>query len=305
MDKKTRIIDTVDAGGKPLKLEIRTPNHKILQNATMAYNMKVSSLIRNGSETGERLLLRAEIEDHLIKAGIWSQADSAKLQTLSISIRAAELMLQRGGIKLIEAKKIALDMSKNRMEIMSLVGKRQQLDSATVESVAENYKFAHFALNCIRRVEDRQLFFSEYDDYVNRGGEDASIASCKALAEMVYGVAEDIQNNLFETRWLKKAGFVNDDGRFINSDGHLVDEDGRLIDEEGRFVNENKELVDLHGVRIEDNGDFCCIDPKPFIDEEGKEVEILIGIKLDTSTNKATKKSKTTKSKKRKRKIKV
>jgi hypothetical protein len=109
---------------------------------------------------------------------------------------------------------------------------------------------------------------------------------------------EDIQKSLFESRWLKQAGFINDDGRLINTNGHLVDEDGRLVDECGRFVNESDELIDLHGVRIEANGDFCCIDPKPFIDEDGNIVEIIVGGKSNGDAKKVS-------NKKRKRKAKV
>lgn len=303
MEQQIKIVETFNVDGKQIKLEVSKPNHKVLQKATMAYNLKVSTLIRSGAASGERLLLRAEVEDHLIKTGIWSATDSAKLQSLSISIRSAELMLQRGGIGIQEAKEIALEMGKNRLEIMSLVGKRQQLDSATIESAAENYKFAHIAICCVRYVDDRKLFFSGYDDYINRGGEDASIAACIALAEIVYGVAGDIQNDLFEARWLKQAGFTNDDGRFIDEKGHLVDENGRLVDEEGRFVNEDGALTDLHGVRIEANGDFCCIDPKPFIDKDGKEVEIIVGVQKKYSKKHVAKKKRTSKKKKRETKV--
>jgi hypothetical protein len=298
VDRNIKIIETVTTTGSPLKLEIASPTHKILQNATMAYNLKVSSLIRKGSESGERLLLRAEIEEHLVKSGIWSAEDSSKLQTLSMAIRSSELILQRGGIKLTDAKNLAIEMGNNRAEIMALVGKRQHLDSVTIESIAENFKFAHLAIGCIRFVENHQPFFAGYDDYINRGSEVASIASCKALAELVYGVMEDIQKSLFESRWLKQAGFINDDGRLINTNGHLVDEDGRLVDECGRFVNESDELIDLHGVRIEANGDFCCIDPKPFIDEDGNIVEIIVGGKSNGDAKKVS-------NKKRKRKAKV
>lgn len=276
MEDSARIIEAVDGNGKTLKLVVIKPGHQVLQNASMAYSLKVSSLIRQGAKGGERLLLRSEVEDHLVKTGIWTTEDANKLQSLSLGIRAAELSLQRGGIKLKEARDIAIKMGKNRSEIMALVGKRQQLDSVTIESVAENYKFAHLAIGCVLYADDRKPFFSGYDDYLRRSGEEVASKACAQLAEMIYGNVRDIHDQLFEMRWLKKAGFINDVGKFVNNEGHLVDENGQLVDEDGRLVNENGELVDRQGVRVTETGDFYCIDPKPFTDDEGNNVSIVM-----------------------------
>lgn len=295
MDSKRQLLETIDSIGKPLKLVISTPNHKVTQEANMAHSLKVSHLIRQGgSGDGERLLLRSEVEAYLLKAGIWTVDDAKELQQLSIEIRAAELTIQRGGIALAEARRMAVEMGKKRNNIMALVGKRQQLDSATIESVAENYKFAILATKCIRYADDNKPYFSSYDDFMNRGGEDGVVEACELLAEMIYGTARDVQAGLFETRWLKKAGFVNDNGRLIDKQGRLVDEDGRLVDDQGRFIDESGDFIDLHGVRVTATGDFCCINPKPFTDEEGNEVEVCLHepIKSKKKVKKTTKKRK-------------
>lgn len=276
MSDKRLIVKTVDSVGQPLELVVVSPGHKIAQEAEMAYNLKVSSLIRQGATGGERLLLRSEVEDYLLKAGIWTIADANKLQELSISIRASELAIQRGGISLADARTMAIEMSKKRDEIMSLVGKRQQLDSATVESVAGNYKFAILASKCIRYASDNSPYFTGYDDFMARGNEEGASKACGVFAEMIYGAARNIRENLFETRWLKKAGFINDDGRFVDRQGRLVDEYGKLVDESGRLVNNDGELIDRHGVRITETGDFYCDDVKPFTDEDGNPVEVCL-----------------------------
>lgn len=306
MESKREVLETVDSVGKPLKLIVSTPNHKIAQEANMAYNLKMSSLIRQGVGVGggERLLLRSEVEDYLLKAGIWTVEDSKKLQQLSIEIRVSELSIQRGGITLLEARTMAVEMGKKRAEIMALVGKRQQLDSATVESVAENYKFAILATKCIRYADDNHSFFADYDDFMNRGNEDGVVEACELLAEMVYGSARNVQAGLFENRWLKKAGFVNDEGRLVDKDGHLVDEDGRLVDEQGRFMDKDGNFIDLHGVRVTATGDFCCTNPKPFIDENGNEVEVCLQ-EFAKSKKKVTKKSSKKNKSSKKKKVKV
>jgi len=293
MESNRQVLETVDGVGKPLKLVVTTPNHKVAQEANMAYNLKVSSLIRQGAGGGERLLLRSEVEAYLLKAKVWTADDAKELQRLSIEIRAAELTIQRGGISLVEARSMAVEMGKKRTEIMALVGKRQQLDSATVESVAENYKFGIIAVKCIRYADDNTPYFSNYDDFINRGSEDGVVAACEFLAEMVYGSARDVQSGLFENRWLKKAGFVNDSGRLVDKKGRLVDEDGRLVDEQGRFIDEDGNFIDLHGIRVTETGDFCCMNPKPFIDEEGNEVDVSLHdqVKPKAKAKKVSKKS--------------
>lgn len=294
MDGKKEIVKTVDSGGKPIELVVCLPNHKVSQEVNMAYNLKVSSLIRQGATSnGERLLLRSEVEDYLLKAGIWTVEDAKTLQRLSISIRASELAIQRGGIALSDAKSMAVDMGRKRQEIMALVGKRQQLDSATVESVAENYKFGIMVIKCVRYTEDNKMFFIDYDDFLRRGSEEAVVKVSEVLSSMVYGSTQNLQDSLFETRWLKEAGFINKAGRLVDKKGRLVDENGHLVDEEGRYINEDGKFIDSQGVRVTENGDFVCENPKPFTDADGNEVEINLYSKKIVKKNidkKATKK---------------
>jgi len=287
MLSKREIVNTLDDHGNKIKLAVIRPGHKIMQEANMHYNLKVSSLIRQGAENKERLLLRSELDEYMEKTGLWSQADVSNMQQYGIRIRAIELALQKGGIKLSQARQLALEMSKLRQKMMNLYNKKQQLDSVTVESVADIYRYGFLMVKCVVWEEDGKPFFVDYDDYMDRGDSTAAIDTSKQLAKMVYGLDSDITESLYENKWLINHGFMDKSGRLTNQEGKFVDLEGKLIDENGNFIDQEGRRVDKNGILVNDDGSFVVEDPKPFLDDEGKPI----------TTNKP-KKSKSNKKKK-------
>lgn len=287
MINKREIIKTYDQEGNQIELAVIRPGHRIMQDANMKYNLKVSELIRQASTGGERLLLRSEVENHLIKTGIWGKDDALKVEKLGIRIRASELVLQRGGIKLNEARQLAIEMAALRNEMVNLYNKRQQLDFATVESVAEQFKFGYLMTKCVVMPSDGKRFFSNYEDYMDKGDHLAVIEAAKCLAKFVYGLEDDLSMNLYENRWLKDHDFVDSQGRLLNRDGKLVDKEGRVIDRSGRFVDKDGKFVDKKGSRVDGFGNFVINDPKPFLDDDGNP----IGQKAKSTKKIAKKKS--------------
>ena len=272
MIKKREQIKTYDENGKALELDVIRPGHKVMQDANMKYNLKVSSLIRDASNGGERLLLRSEVEDHLIKSGLWTRNDALTIEKLGIRIRASEFLLQKGGIKLNEARQLAIEMSKMRSEMMILYSKKQQLDFATIESVAEQVKFGYLMVKCVVATSDGKKFFDNYNDYMDRGDHVAVVEAAKCLAKFVYGMEEDASMNLYENKWLKEHEFIDSAGRLVDSKGSFVDKEGRQTDQAGRYVNEQGDYVDKKGIRVDEEGNFLVDNPKPFLDDDGNPI---------------------------------
>ena len=110
MDSKRTIIETVGIDGSSLKLAVLRPTNKMNQEANMAYNLRMADLIRNGSKPGaQRLLMRAELEEYLLNMGIWTIKDHLEVEKLALEIRAHELSLKKGGLKvLIPSKNLIL-----------------------------------------------------------------------------------------------------------------------------------------------------------------------------------------------------
>lgn len=306
MDNKRKVIDTVDVNDKLLKLAVIRPTNRINQEANMAYNLKMASLIRLGSQDDtKRLFLRAELEERLVKMGVWNIQDTIDVEKLAIEIRANELMLKKGGIKVSEGRTLALQMAEKRQLIMEKHAKRQQFDSTTVESQADNFRFEFLLVKCLVFADTGIPFLKNHNEYIDRQDEIAIIDGAKILANMIYGLETDIHENMFEMQWLKDAGMIDDDGRYVRPDGTMTDRDGHLVNKDGRYINKEGQMVDTFGRHVDEHGNLLVDVSKPFIDDEdGKEVVIGdIGVKKEIkeqATKSKTKKSVSTKRKKKK-----
>lgn len=272
MNKQKFLIETKDRDGNDIKLEVLRPGHKVMQEANMSYNLKVSSLIRQANNGGDRLLLRSEVEDHLIKSGLWGKKDAQEMENLGMRLRALELIIKQGGIKISEARKLAIEMSQIRSKMMILYNKKQQLDNVTIESVAESYKFGILMVKCVVRAEDGKPYFLGYDDYLDKSGDLAAIETAQCLSKMIYGLDDNINLNFFENQWLKEHNFIDKNGRLIKENS-FVDKDGRKIDAKGRFVDDSGNLTDKNGIRVDENGNFVIENPKPYLDDDGNPIQ--------------------------------
>jgi len=272
---KEKLVKTVDADGKKITLRVVKPNNRLQQDATREYNLKVAELMRLGRETGNRLFLRSELDKYLIEYGIWSLDEMQKFASLALDIRTAELMLQRGGIKVSEGKTLAVKVQLLRQEQLLLYQKKQQMDDITIESQADTYRMGYLASNSILDDETGDPFLKDFDDYIDRGDEQCVIDGVLALTSLLYGDTEVAQDT-FEVQWLKKYGLMNKKGALVNKKKQLVDHKGKLVDKDGRFVNERGDFVDTNGNRIDEAGAYVVDEPAPFIDDDtGKPIEFI------------------------------
>lgn len=290
MNLEKREINTVDNLGKNIKLLIIKPGNKLLHEANMQYHKNISELIKNGiNNPKDRLLLRSEVDDYLIKNDIWTRDDLLRINKFTTEIQARELLLRRGGINLSEARTMAIEINEMRNEILQIYSKRQQLDSATVESHAENYRFEFLIIKCVMD-ENNHFYFKDHNDYIDRNTEQSAIDAAKCLANMIYNLEENINMSMFEMKWLKEAGYVDEHGRYINKEGKFIDKYGKLVNEEGKYINDKGELVNNKGQLIDVNGKILINSSKPFIDDEtGKEI-VICGI--GSNNNKSLKRKK-------------
>lgn len=260
------VINTVDTDGQSIKVTIIAPGHKILQEAQMIYNIKLTSLIKLSTSDDSPLLSKQQLDMHLEKLGIWTEIDASNFLKLQLQLRSMELKLQQGGIKVSDAKKIALDMKTKRAILLMLYQRRAQFDNITMESISDNEKFKFLMTSCVFGENDLQ-FFIDIEDYESRQNEQATIDSSIILAGKIYGYDSGAEANLIENKWLKQFEFADDNGRLVDDKNRLIDIDGRLIDKKGRFVNKKGEFVDDKGVPVDKDGNFK-IKTKPFIDDK-------------------------------------
>lgn len=303
MDSKRIVIDTVDVEGKPLQLAVIRPTNRINTEANMAYNLRMAKLIRNGSlDSSNRLLLRVELEEYLSKMGIWTLQDEVEVEKLALEIRASELMIKQGGRKISEGRALALQMAEKRQMILEKHAKRLQFDSATIESQAENFRFEYLLIKCLVFADTGKPFFKSHDDYTEQQDEIAVMEGARVLANMVYGLDDSINKNMFEMKWLKEAGMIDDKGQYTRSDGKIIDRNGRLIDKNGRYINSKGQMIDTFGRSVDEHGNLLVDISTPFIDDETGEEVVICGIGKKMPQNNTIKKTSSRKGMKKKKK---
>ncbi len=299
MQNKQVVVDTTNSDGKAVKLAVIRPTNRINQDANMAYNLKMAFLIRNGSKNNaNRLLLRAELEEYLQEIGVWSVQDALDVEKLALQIRANELMLKKGGIKLSEGRTLAIQMAEKRQLIMERHARRQQFDSATVESHAENFRFEFMLVKCLVFADTGLPFLKDHESYVDRQDEMAVVDGAKILANMVYGLDDNIEQNMFEMQWLKDAGMIDKEGKYVRPDGTKTDRDGRLVNGDGRYIDAGGQMIDTLGRQVDEKGNLLVDISKPFIDDDSGEDVVVCAIGAKKKVPKKVKQRKTKRKKK-------
>lgn len=260
---------TKDKDGSELSLAILKPSSKIYVEAQKIYNQVFAAAANSGA------YLRDNISKLLIEKGLWDDSKQTELESLTKRINDGERKLAAGGIPLLEARAIALDIRKARVEQINILADRHKYDAHTAESQAENARFNYLVSSCVVYNDTGKPYFQSYDDYLDRAEEQASVDCATKFSDIFYNLSENFEHVRPENKFLKKYGFVDDKLRFINKNKELVDVDGRLVDEDGRYIkyiDGEKRFVDIDGNEVDQDGNYV-VDFKPFLDDEGNPVE--------------------------------
>jgi hypothetical protein len=235
-DNKERLVESEDKNGDPVKVLVKTPNSADFKQAQVEYNKSFRSALDSGA------LLRQRLSDYMIEQGIWSEEKQKKSEEYARTINGLEDKLRMGGIKLSEAKEVALELRRARAEFQLFLAEKNSLDTASAEGQADNARFAKLVRLCVLDPNTRVPILkrdnpkAEEEAYNASGDEPWLVEASGELANMLYGLDPDYHSNLEENKFLREYNFVNENDQFINNDGHPVDSEGRLIDEEGRYV---------------------------------------------------------------------
>lgn len=239
---------------------------------------KWNAAIQNGAIFAEKL--GKVLKDQ----GIWDDEKENKINELRLEITDCLNTLDKGGIKLSDAKNIALKIRDLREEINILSVNRIRYINETIEGQAQNAEFDYLVSQCAVYSNNRDTkYFANYEDYLNRKNNLDSYMISSKVAEIMYGGGEE---NWPENQFLKTYKFIDDKLRLVNKEGHLIDSKEKLIDEFGNYVsydkNGKKVYVDEDGKTLEVN-----IERKPFLDDDGVPiVEASIEVLTEVSTEK-------------------
>jgi hypothetical protein len=286
MDNYTTLT-SVDNDGNEVKVNLKNPGAEEYKDSQVEYNKAFRKALDSGA------LLRQKLEDYMIEQDIWDDAKQKRSEELLEEISAKEKALNSGGIKLSEAKEIALSMRVLRAEFRELLSERNQLDQNSVEGQADNARFSELVRLCMINPNTNKPYFPTQQDYDSAAAQPWVAEAASKLANIIYGLDPNYDNKLVENKFLKEFKFVNDDLRLVNDDGHLIDIDGRLINEEGRYIAyrtkkaeieqdaDKSYFVNIQGEEVvkvvDEDGDERWVTPdlaerKPFLDDEGNPI---------------------------------
>tara|TARA_B100000029_G_scaffold284648_1_gene278474 strand:+ start:8522 stop:9415 length:894 start_codon:yes stop_codon:yes gene_type:complete len=286
--KKTnkQVITGKNSDGKKVTIAVIMPSPEDGRESQKVYNRTFRDALESGA------LLRQKLDAYMEEQGLWDKEKQKEYDKIVNSLLEDEKKIKKGGIKLSEAKEIAMRMSDRRSDLRILISEKTTMDSNTAEGQADNTRFNYLMACCVVDNDTGKPIFVDEDgnpslsEYEKDASEDYLVEAAGKLAEMLYGLDDDYESKLPENKFLKQYNFVNEDLKLIDSEGRPVDREGRLIDADGRFIDEDGNFVDRNGTRIDEDGEYL-VEQEPFLDEDGKAVI------LEEKTKKKTPKKKT------------
>ena len=94
-------------------------------------------------------LLRDQLETELRRRKLWNDKREEEYQTLRAEVLDGEFRLQKGGMKLSQARAIALEMAEKRTKMVEMLSARTDLDSNTCEGKADAARFNYLFACCL------------------------------------------------------------------------------------------------------------------------------------------------------------
>ena len=256
----------VTLDSKEIELCVVRPNVKQRQEGQKIYNKAFRDAVESGA------ILRGKVNNVMREQNLWDDNKEAEYRKLLEKINGAERKIKSGGIKLNQAKDLALEMRKDRAELRALTSERSSLDNNTAEGQADNAQFNYWVSSCTVYSETGKTYFGNYEDYLNRDDDPATGQAAGNLAMLLYNLDPDYEKKLPENQFLAKYNFVDEELHLVDKTGRRVDSEGRLVNKDGRYINEAGELIDINGNRVNEEGDYV-VDFSPFLDDEGKPIQ--------------------------------
>lgn len=258
---KNKIKFTVtDVDSKQVDLAVVRPSRKDIQNANIESGRAFSEAVRNG------FILNVKIDDILRSQDLWNDEKEKEKKQLEADLNNGKKKLAAGGIKLSEARKIAIDMMKKRQQLRELLSVRTDLEGRTAEGQAENAKLNYLVYACTVYNDSGDRYYKSLDDYYVDAGSDVGTEAALNLMSLLSGIDLDLEDKTPELKFLRKNKLVDSKDRLVDSKGRLIDLEGRLINEDGYYVNEDGELVDVYGNKVDNEGNLL-VDFIPFIND--------------------------------------
>ena len=247
------------------------PSLQLLNEANKLRSKLFTQLFESGT------MLRQQVDTHLKDRNIWNEKLQAEYDAVQSEVIEKTQRLERGGIKLSEARDLAIEISEQRQQLVSMLVARSDIDNLTCEGQADNERFNFLFANCLVYNDTEEKVYPDgLEGYMKNTSTDVAV---KGATEFYYLMSnsESLDDQLPENRFLKKFNFVDDDMRFLErGTDRLITKEGKYIDENGFYIAYNDDgttyHVDTDGNQVEDRVSSDD-EPLPFLDDDGNPLD--------------------------------
>lgn len=251
MKRLDRKVEKED--GTEVEIFVRKPTNGDLGKAEKV-RIKSWSSCKKDPDIMSKIQLNKFLEDR----GIWNKEKESQKKSLEKEIIDLEKRLVKPGkkrVKLSEARSIAIEMRKKRKEYRDLISEKIELESNTIESIAENSRFDFLVTRCTFYKDSEERVYNNVEDYNN---DDTNIpyVAAAALGQIMYNLTDSFESVLPENEFLVKQKLADPDTlALVNFDGDYVDEDFQV-------VLKKEDLKDEVKLEVEYENDLAPAKPK-------------------------------------------
>lgn len=256
--QKTEFKVKID--GEDKGFTVRLPSGKLRKEAReyrqLVFKKKMFEVDENGKNTA---VLASKAYNTLKEMGVWTDEKEARVVELAKLIDEKLHLLSKGkseqvpnALKLREI--IIKEVKPMRSEQFELLGQSKQLDSVTVESIADEAEIDYLVSKSTFN-DDLSPTFTSLEDLYSKVDEEYAKEARTQLQILIGMFNPNWFSDLPENKLLKKHNFIDEKGNYI-IDGKLVNSDGKPINDKGQLVNENGEAVNDYGDLVNEEGDI-------------------------------------------------
>lgn len=254
--EKEKVVNVTFGEGddkKELSFMVKKPNNFVQNKANAMYTKWLHEFIRDG------IMTKRELENYMQEKQIWTQEKEKEQQDLALKIRELTKDLyqgKRGKRKAEEGKEIAVEIKLSRLELQNLIAEKMSLEQNTAESLADNMKFDYLVSECTYDTKGQKKVYKDLDEYNELADDELAFAAAATLAQLLYSLDKNYEEELPENKFLKMFDYVDEDLNLIDEEGGLVSFDGKKINKQGQYINSKGERVDVEGNLLDEDGQY-------------------------------------------------
>lgn len=262
-----RLDRTVKVEDQDVEIYVTRPTNAVAREAEIYRIKKFNELIAQGLKTKRQCM------QQMRELGEWTDRDEAAELRIATDIMKKEKELFCGDgkskPKLSTGQALAIEIRVLRSELRELSSRKINAESASAESIADDSKFDYLVANCTFYKSNGKKVYNTFEEYNQKSADELAFTAAAALAQLMYNITDDFEEQLPENRFLANFGLVNEELSLIDpKTGNTVDLDGRTIDEDGYYLDESGNRVDSEGNRIAEDGLYEIVEYENDLVEE-------------------------------------